>query len=136
MKDPLRLAWFFFAVTIAFMVWLVLLSTSRILSTTEAIALQLFSVLASIGGSYIVGQKRRGIPSARSAFRRLMSLFRGLNSIRTEISKESDDASKIEVIGALVDTHLGTADDALADWEDIVPEDVRDIKKKLREPND
>ncbi len=28
-------------------------------------------------------------------------------------------------------TQISTADDALADWEDIVPEDIEELRKKL-----
>jgi len=135
LKDPKVAASCCFLVTIGFMAWLWHLSTNRILSTTEAIALQLFSVLASIGGSYLFSSNRRSIPGARSAFRRLFSLFRGLSNIRDEVWADNDDSDKVLVIRALVETHLATVDDALSDWEDIVPEEVRDIKEKIREQN-
>ena len=38
-------------------------------------------------------------------------------------------------LDAIVTEQLATADDALDDWNDIVPEDVAELKQKLQSDN-
>ena len=117
------------------------IATKRALTEIEAILLQFFALLAGIGGSYIFGRKtskesiRETIePHARSAFRRLISLYRSISHVATIIESEEprDDASKIDIIRAIVVEQIATADDALADWQDVVPEAVEEMRKEMR----
>ena len=90
-------------------------------------------------GSYIFGlraskDKVKEIiePNARSAFRRLISLFRSLSRVaRITESEKYDDSTKVEIIKAIVIEQIATANDALADWEDIVPKSVEELKKGM-----
>ena len=91
-------------------------ATQRALTEIEAIVFQILTLLAGIGGSYIFGRKtskesiRETIePHARSAFRRLISLYRSISHVATIIESEEprDDASKIDghLEKCLVDSH-------------------------------
>ena len=80
-------------------------------------------------------------PHARSAFRRLLSLYRSLsraaNAIESSQSSESDGDYQVVLarLEEIVAYQLMTADDALEDWNDIVPEDVKELEQKLRPDN-
>ena len=117
------------------------IATKRALTEIEAILLQFFALLAGIGGSYIFGRRtskesmREAIePHARSAFRRLMTLYRSISHVAqiTESEEHRDDASKIGIIRAIVEEQIATANDALADWQDVVPEAVEEMRKEMR----
>ena len=117
-------------------------ATERALTEIEAIVFQILALLAGIGGSYIFGRRtskesiRETIePHARSAFRRLISLYRSISRVAQIIESEEpprDDASKIDIIRAIVVEQIATADDALADWQDVVPEAVEEMRKEMR----
>ena len=117
-------------------------ATKRALTEVEAIVLQFLALLAGVGGSYIFGRRtskesiRETIePHARSAFRRLISLYRSISRVAQIIEAEEpprDDASKIDIIRAIVVEQIATADDALADWQDVVPEAVKEMRKEMR----
>lgn len=135
------------AATLLIFIALILMSlvaytaTQRELTEMEAIVFQFLALLAGIGGSYIFGRRasretiRETIePHARSAFRRLISLYRSLSRVAAIIESEEtrDDASKIDIIRAIVVEQIATADDALADWQDVVPEAVEEMRKDMR----
>ena len=114
-------------------------ATQRVLTTIESVLLQLFSLSAGLVGSYIFGKQssRKAAkeiikPHARSAFRRLLSLFKSLSRVAQEI-QDFQNAHVINEkfvmarIDAIVIEQLATADDALEDWRDIVPEEVEEI---------
>lgn len=119
-------------------------ATMRTLTSLESVLLQLFTWVAGLMGSFLIGRRSvteaaREIikPHARSAFRRLLSLYSSLSRAGIVIrnSQELDGADdhrialgKLEMI---VIEQLATADDALDDWHDIVPEDVAELRKKL-----
>ena len=117
-------------------------ATERALTEIEAVVFQILALLAGIGGSYIFGRRtskesiRETIePHARSAFRRLISLYRSISRVAQIIESEGpprDDASKIDIIRAIVVEQIATADDALADWQDVVPEAVEEMRKEMR----
>ena len=105
------------------------------------LGLQILALLAGIGASYIFGRSaskesvRETIePHARSAFRRLISLYRSISRVAAIIESEEarDDAAKIDIIRAIVVEQIATADDALADWQDVVPEAVEEMGKEMR----
>ena len=123
------------------MFFIAYIATERALTEIEAIAFQILVFLAGFGGSYIFGRRssrdsiRETIePHARSAFRRLMSLYRSISHVAATIESEelSDDASKLNVIRAIVVEQIATANDALADWQDVVPESVENLRAELR----
>ena len=117
------------------------ISTDRALTEIEAILFDILVLITGFGGSYILGRRasRASIretiePHARSAFRRLISLYRSISRVVATIETEelSDDASKLIVIRAIVVEQIATADDALADWHDVVPEAVEEMRTELR----
>jgi len=124
---------------------LVYIAAIRDLSGLESILLQI--ILLAIGSSisFFIGQKsaREAAkeiikPHARSAFRRLLSLYRSLSWTLTEIKSsqssrvQEDSQVVLAKLEAIVTEQLATADDALEDWSDIVPEDVAELKQKLQ----
>lgn len=117
----------------------------RPLSGLESVLLQSFSLAIGLLGSFIIGRESvrnaaRDVikPHARSAFRRLLSLYSSLSRLATTIQEarpmnkspfvESTVLDKLEV---MVIEQIATADDALEDWRDIVPEDVDELRTKL-----
>lgn len=131
------------AVSLVFL-WI---ASERNLSSLENVLLQIFSLGLGLIGSYILGQvsAREGArdlmkPHARSAFRRLIALYRGLSRIDIVIreaaltlSREEYVSSPLERIAGMATEQIATAEDALADWEDIVPEEVQELRARLDE---
>ena len=80
-------------------------------------------------------------PHARKAFRRLVSLYRSLsraaNVIKPTQDNESPENQRVTLakLDVIVTELLATADDALEDWNDIVPEDVEELKQKFQSNN-
>lgn len=120
--------------------------TQRTLTGLESVLLQLFILASGLIGSFIFGKqsaekaaKEMIKPHARSAFRRLISLYRGLSRIATVIANNSSSDSETEFtiakIEEIVISQISTADDALKDWEDVVPEDVKELKKDFLKEN-
>ena len=120
-------------------------ATTRTLSGVESALWQIFVLVAGLTGSFIAGkQTAREAASeiiklhARSAFRRLISLYNGLsraaNAIESSQSSKSDEDYQVLLarLEEIVTAQLTTADDALDDWNDLVPEDVAELKQKLR----
>lgn len=115
-------------------------ATRRTLSGLESALWQIFVFAGGLAGSFIFGRqsaqeaaKEIIKPHARSAFRRLLSLYQSLrraaNAIESAQQSDSDEAhqvvfAKLEVI---VIEQLAATDDALEEWKDIVPEDVREL---------
>ncbi|MFT3930635.1 MAG: hypothetical protein QM709_10115 [Spongiibacteraceae bacterium] len=131
-----------FAVGIS--VFSVCIAAQRTLTNLENVLLQSFSLIIGLAGSFLSGSHSakdaaREIikPHARSAFRRLISLYESLSRVGGEISasrsngSNSDDSVVLARLEAIVIEQLATADDALEDWNDIVPEDVAELKAKL-----
>lgn len=117
-------------------------STTRDLTYLELTISQILPLAVGLFGSYIFAQQSatkagREIikPYARSAFRRLLSLYMSISRVANiiEMSKNSKDShgtlDKVEVI---VREQLATADDALEDWRDIVPEEVDELSRKIQ----
>lgn len=130
-------------VAIAFAV----VASDRPLTNLEGVMLQAFSLSAGLIGSYFFGRlsAREAAmefikPHARSSFRRLLSLYRSLGRLATEIElsrtreneKNTQGKATLDKLAVLVTEQLYTADDALEDWKDIVPEEVEEISG--REP--
>lgn len=120
------------------------IATERTLTNLESVILQAFALGAGLVGSFVFGRQSareaaREIikPHARSAFRRLLSLYQSLSRVGTtiEASQKSDSPEDNEVtlakLEAIVIEQLATADDALEDWRDIVPEDVEELRQRL-----
>ena len=106
--------------------------------------MQILSLAIGSGVSFFVGHqsaRKAARPHAKSAFRRLISLYlslqRALNEIKSSQNTESHEDYQVTLakLNVIVTEQLTTADDALEDWNDIVPEDVAELKQKLESDN-
>ena len=120
------------------------ITTTRTLTGLESFLLQIFTLVTGLVGSFIFGRQSareaaRDIikPLARSAFRRLLSLYLSLSRVANILASSQDFESRedYEVMHAklegIVVEQLTTAGDALEDWRDIVPEDVEELYQRL-----
>ena len=117
-------------------------STIRDLTYLELTISQILPLAVGLFGSYIFGQQSatkagREIikPYARSAFRRLLSLYMRISRVANIIamSRNSEDShGTLGKIEAIVGEQLATADDALEDWRDIAPEEVDELSRKIQ----
>ena len=80
-------------------------------------------------------------PHARSAFRRVVSLYGGLShlasmldSARRSTNPESPCGPILDSLEAVVVEQIRTANDAMADWSDIVPDDVEGFRQRVQGP--
>ena len=128
-------------ISIALSLYFVHVAVSRSLTDLEGVLLQFICLSLGIAGSFIIGKysaQKAALelirPHARSAFRRLISLYKSLSSVnelaRANDSKPTDQKMALAQISAIVSQQIGTADDALEDWIDIVPEEVEELKQK------
>lgn len=121
----------------------VYIATQRELTTLENVLLQIFTLASGTYGSYVLGKesakeaaKELVKPHARSAFRRLISLYRSLSRLAETIQLSKANGSEnnnlvLDKLEYIVIEQIATADDALEDWRDIVPEDVEELRGKL-----
>lgn len=125
----------------------IFVASQRDLTGLENTLLQAFSLAFGLTGSFLFGKqsakeaaKEMIKPHARSAFRRLISLYESLSRVALEIEnykvsiKKQNSPLVIERLEAIVIEQLATADDALEDWNDIVPEEVSELKTRLLKP--
>ena len=123
-------------------------ATTRTLTGLESVILQFFSLLAGLIGSFFFGRQSareaaREIikPHARSAFRRLLSLYQSLSRVADVIESSQNSESPEEnqatlaKLEAIVVEQLSSADDAIEDWRDIVPEDVKELDQRFSPDN-
>ncbi len=133
------------AVALAVAISFSIVATYRNLTGLENVLLQVFSLGIGLIGSYVLGRESacnaaREIikPHARSAFRRLLSLYRSLSRLAAAIegarqTGNSDPTTSfiLDKLEGIVVEQIATADDALEDWRDIVPEDVEELHARL-----
>ena len=123
-------------------------ATTRTLTGLESVILQFFSLMAGLVGSFFFGRQSareaaREIikPHARSAFRRLLSLYQSLSRVADVIessqNSESPEENQVTLakLEAIVVEQLSSADDAIEDWRDIVPEDVKELDQRFSPDN-
>lgn len=139
----------FLAASILIATFFVYMSAERNLTTLENSLFQVFALSVGLIGSYLIGRESAAKnarelmkPHARSAFRRLVALYRGLSRIDGEIQESRLNLSTDQYINSclgklegMVTEQIATAADALEDWNDIVPEDVQELKQKLEAAN-
>lgn len=132
---------------VACAVYFVKISTERALSGLEAVLLQFFtmvlSILPTVKLSAASSRKQAADavrPHARSAFRRLTSIAAGMGSLRVMLADEklrfdmdSVEYHVIEKVEIAVGCEGRGVVDALADWEDIVPDEVTDLRKRAND---
>ncbi len=145
MKNFERYApYFLILISLVIAVSFAYVATTRALTYQESIFLQSFSLLAGLGGSFIFGRQSareaaREIikPHARSAFRRLLSLYQSLSRVATTIESSQNFESPVEnqvtlaKLETIVVEQLASADDAIEEWKDIVPEDVEELDRRF-----
>lgn len=126
-------------------IFFIYLSSDRNLTTLESSLFQIFTLSVGLIGSYLLGKESAAKnarelmkPHARSAFRRLVALYQGLSRIDGEIQVSRLSMSTDQYVNSclgklegMVTEQIATAADALEDWNDIVPEDVQELKEKL-----
>ena len=84
--------------------------------------------------------QRTGKPHARSALRRLITLHNGLwRAGRTLQLLPKETVEECQVLLARIEEiiveQVLAAKDAVDDWEDIIPEEVREIKRASEPDN-
>lgn len=133
----------FLLMVIAFLIagFSIYIATQRSLTSLENTLLQAFSLISGLIGSFYFGKqsavdaaKQIIKPHARSAFRRLISLYESLSRVGYEIQNSKGSQSEAITLAkmeAIVVEQLATADDALEDWRDIVPDEVAELRNKL-----
>ncbi len=126
----------------------VYITTTRTLTPVESILWQILVFAFGLAGSFIFGRqsakeaaKEMIKPHVRSAFRRLLSLYQSLSRAATTIesaqisdSPENDQVA-LARLEEIIAEQLSTADAALEDWRDIVPEDVGELEQKRQFDN-
>jgi hypothetical protein len=134
------------SLSLVVMAYSLYVANSRVMTGLENLLLQFLLFIISIAGSYLLGADasknlaRDGVKAhARSAFRRLVTLYRGLAQIGSAIEKargsitNQQALAKLETLEAMVAIQLGTTGDALDDWQDMVPEDVEELRIRLNQ---
>ena len=114
----------------------------RDLTSLESVLLQFIALAIGCGVSYWVGKtsvkeaaEEIIKPHAKSAFRRLIFLYltlrKAANIIKSSNSSESQEEYEMLLarLEEIIAAQLITADHALEDWNDIVPEEVEELKQ-------
>jgi len=144
-------------VSLALAALTVVVATLKHPNTFAAAILQATTIVFSTVGAFVFAQAsvrsaaedliRR---QARSPFRRVRSIYQELGSLLKVLDLQSEKLlalrtgegsgtldyeyvdMTIQMLRQLITTQVGTADDALADWRDLVPEEVREIEDEGR----
>jgi hypothetical protein len=120
----------------------IVISSIRNLSTLENTLLQVLSLGLGLAGSFVIGREdakenAKDIikPHAKSAFRRVLSLYNSLSRLASAIEHQKQSLSEneagihsLEKLQGIVIEQISTADDALEDWKDILPEELSKLK--------
>jgi hypothetical protein len=119
----------------------IIVSTQRQLTGLENTLLQILSLCLGLIGSFIVGRdgtKKAAEdiikPHAKSAFRRVLSLYNSLSRLAGTIEEQKVQMPgnkaalhSLQVLQVMVIEQLSTADDALEDWKDILPDELSKV---------
>ncbi len=143
---------------IAVSIYMLFVATERDFTRLEVALFQVISLGLGLWGSYVFG-KRSALdaaselmrPYARSAFRRVLSLYTALGRFcasiderRTMLNAEASTHSGrqipieraiavLDLLFVQINEQIGTADDAMEDWRDIVPDEVAELERRGRE---
>jgi hypothetical protein len=115
------------------------------LTELENTLFQVISLGIGILGSFLLGgatAKENAInivrPHAKSAFRRVLSLYSSLFRLRGTMERIMRDLdgnpeamTALERLKDLVTEQIETSADTLEDWEDLVPDELAKLKEKL-----
>ena len=145
-----------FLILVALLVsgYTILTAGQRPLTQREQVLFQVIILGVGLFGTFLVGRESAKSaakdvigPSARSAFRNVLSLYKGLGRLRQSVIErrafldsvaESEGAvvslshvyGQLSVLSAQIIEQIGTADDALNDWRDLVPEEVAALERE------
>jgi hypothetical protein len=131
--------------SLGFSVAFVIVAAQRKLTDLENVLLQIITLGLGLVGSYVMGEAsaRENAqevikPHAKSAFRRLLSLYGSLGRLLQAMGREKKKVAEnheavaiIQLFEDLVAEQLYTSGDALEDWSDVVPEELAALKAKL-----
>ena len=126
--------------SVAVAVTMILVSSSRPLSTLETILFQMLIWLTGLYGSFRFGRSsemksaRESIRlHARPAFRRALELYYRLYDLSNEIEslKRKGADHRLDIIQAIVNEQIRTGNSTIEDWRDIIPDDVDDVATRL-----
>ena len=133
--------------------WMIWLSSIRQdkgagLTAVEVALFQAVILILGLAGSFFFGRVTSTTPqNAKSAFRRLVSLYQGLGRFLATIDErrqaltDAADGDTLPLDKALdtllilevqIQEKLQTIDDAVADWRDVAPDEVRELEDNLR----
>ena len=124
------------SVSLAFAAVMVFAASSRELSPLESSLFQAVILGGGLSGSFLFGrmsamQAARDVirPHARSAFRRVLSLRRSLNTLsaRIEAMQRERYDIRLDLIHVVVNEQTFISQDALDDWRDVIPDDISDM---------
>lgn len=133
------------AVSVVFALVFGIVAVQRPLTALENVLLQIFTLAVGLVASFVWGRQSAKSaaqemikPHARSAFRRLLSLYGSLSRLAAAISNSRPNPEAVSIpysvldkLEAIVVEQIKTADDALEDWTDLVPEDVAEVRKRM-----
>lgn len=131
----------FIASSLVISIVFLVIAGRRDLTGLENVLFQVLTLGLGLVGSYILGkdsslQTARNMmrPHAKSAFRRLLSLYGSLSRLAMAIQSSkatmqvsSDGYIALDKLMVIVDEQISTADDALEDWKDIIPEELEKL---------
>ena len=115
------------------------LSLLRAPTPFETGLFQVVILITGLLGSYMYGKNSaadaaRDVirPHARSAFRRVFSLYKSLYNLSDmlETMRSDDPDPRLDVIKTAVDEQISAGQDALEDWRDIIQDDVDEILER------
>lgn len=131
-------------ISIVFAVYFVYTATTRQLTEVEGVSLQTITWVTGIVASLVFGRMSAAAaarelirPHARSAFRRIISLYNSISRVaKTVADAQESDQSKdhsmaLARVQAMVTEQLSNADDALEDWRDVIPEAVDELWRPI-----
>jgi len=145
-KRQIKLGAVLVLVAIIVAVIFVVFAAIRQFSQLEVVLLQFFSLATGLIGSFLLGGRSAESaaremmkPYTRSAFRRVLSSYTSLSrlaiTIESALSEGSDNGGGpvLDKLKAIVTEQIATADDAMEDWRDIIPEDVEELQQRVRD---
>ena len=107
-------------------------------TSTEIALLQITALTTGLAGSYVLGRYSAAAaarevisPHAKSALRRVMDLLNSLYrlSYRINAMQETAPNHQLDIIQAVVTEQISRGIDAIEDWRDIVPDEVKEIER-------
>lgn len=135
----------FIALSVLTSIFFLYIASQRNLTSLENTLLQVMSLGLGLIGSYVMGKessKEQAYemirPHARSAFRRLLSLYNSISRLGVAIEQSrsalvlGDPTSMVlDKLQAIVIEQVSTADDALEDWKDILPDELEKLRNSM-----